>query len=88
MSPDNPTTPRPEHPRPDFERLDWLNLNGTWGFRYDPEGRGVRESWFSGNGSQFHEQIVVPYAWQSKLSEQCNPDYRRVKSGSMAGQST
>jgi hypothetical protein len=24
--------PLPEHPRPDFERHDWLNLNGGWDF--------------------------------------------------------
>lgn len=22
--------PRPEYPRPQFERVDWMNLNGTW----------------------------------------------------------
>ena len=24
--------PLPEHPRPDFERAEWLNLNGRWRF--------------------------------------------------------
>ena len=27
--------PRPEHPRPQFEREDWINLNGTWTFEFD-----------------------------------------------------
>ena len=27
--------PLPEHPRPDFERADWLNLNGYWAFTFD-----------------------------------------------------
>ena len=22
--------PRPEYPRPQFERTDWINLNGEW----------------------------------------------------------
>ena len=29
--------PLPEHPRPDFERTNWLNLNGVWRFRFDAE---------------------------------------------------
>ena len=24
--------PLPEHPRPDFQRVDWMNLNGRWQF--------------------------------------------------------
>ena len=28
--------PRPEHPRPDFQRANWLSLNGSWDFRFDP----------------------------------------------------
>ena len=30
--------PRAEYPRPDFERKDWLNLNGQWSFRLDTQG--------------------------------------------------
>ena len=29
--------PRPEHPDPGAERPHWLNLNGSWQFRFDPE---------------------------------------------------
>jgi len=32
-----PDIPLPEHPRPDFERPAWVNLNGTWQFRFDAE---------------------------------------------------
>ena len=28
-------TPRAEYPRPQFEREQWLNLNGTWTFDFD-----------------------------------------------------
>ena len=27
--------PLPEHPRPDFKRQQWINLNGTWEFKFD-----------------------------------------------------
>lgn len=27
--------PLPEHPRPDFERVNWINLNGSWDFEFD-----------------------------------------------------
>ncbi|MFZ2636387.1 MAG: sugar-binding domain-containing protein [Rectinemataceae bacterium] len=69
--------PRPEHPRPDFERNDWLNLNGTWGFAFDDEEAGLRERWFAeevaptakhGAKSQFDREIIVPFCYQSKAS--------------------
>ena len=27
--------PRSEHPKPQFERNNWLNLNGEWDFEFD-----------------------------------------------------
>ncbi len=27
--------PRPEYPQPQFQRDDWMNLNGTWQFGFD-----------------------------------------------------
>lgn len=59
--------PRPEYPRPQFVREDWLNLNGTWDFAFDDADRGVAERWFLGEG-RFDRTIVVPFAYQSKLS--------------------
>src|SRR6267142_1902993 len=46
--------PLPEHPRPDFQRAQWLNLNGRWQFAFDslPTGR----------------EILVPFSWGSPLS--------------------
>ena len=35
-----PAIPLPEHPRPDFERAEWVNLNGDWSFRFDPANAG------------------------------------------------
>ncbi len=62
--------PRPEYPRPDRQRghiegVDWLNLNGHWQFRFDPERRGGDERWFETGGPDWREQIVVPFCWES-----------------------
>ena len=27
--------PRAEHPWPQWERANWMNLNGTWEFEFD-----------------------------------------------------
>ena len=29
------TIPRSEYPRPQFERKDWVNLNGEWSYTFD-----------------------------------------------------
>ena len=65
--------PRPEHPRPDFERSEWLNLNGVWDFAFDPE-----QQWKEPNDAKFDQRIVVPFPWESKLSGVHRPDYRGV----------
>lgn len=62
--------PRPEHPRPDRQRgkiegVDWLNLNGAWQFRFDPDRRGHDERWFAPGGRDWREQIIVPFCWES-----------------------
>ena len=47
--------PRSEYPRPQFIRDDnWINLNGEWEFSFK---KGV-----------FNSMIIVPYAYQTKLS--------------------
>ena len=61
------TIPLPEHPRPDFERADWINLNGHWAFTFD---EAVASSVLSGGDfSAFDQKILVPFPWGSKLSE-------------------
>ena len=62
--------PRPEYPRPDRQRgtlegHDWLNLNGPWQFRFDPERRGVEERWHVPDDLEWREQILVPFCWES-----------------------
>jgi hypothetical protein len=62
--------PRPEYPRPDRQRgtlegHDWLNLNGPWLFRFDPERRGVKERWHLPDDVEWREQILIPFCWES-----------------------
>jgi len=59
--------PLPEHPRPDFQRQQWLNLNGPWQFRFDKENIGQKQQWFK-DGTDFTDTIMVPFPWGSKLS--------------------
>ncbi len=60
--------PLPEHPRPDFERADWINLNGPWSLRFDAASAGLEEKWFSAGLESFPKAITVPFPWGSKLS--------------------
>jgi hypothetical protein len=63
-----PAIPLPEHPRPDFERAEWVNLNGDWAFRFDPGGAGEDERWFESAPAGFPLTIHVPFPWGSRLS--------------------
>jgi len=58
--------PLPEHPRPDFQRENWLNLNGTWEFQFDSLDVGLEQEWFK--SPIFVEKITVPFPWGSRLS--------------------
>jgi len=59
--------PLPEHPRPDFERPEWVNLNGPWSFRFDSVDVGVQEGWYEGE-TDFPRTITVPFSWAAPLS--------------------
>jgi hypothetical protein len=63
-----PEIPRPEHPRPQFQRADWLTLNGAWEFRFDDLDEGVAGEWWRPEAAGFDRQIVVPFCWESELS--------------------
>jgi len=58
--------PLPEHPRPDFERSEWVNLNGKWNFAFDKENIGFDQQWFK--TGDFKQEIMVPFPWGSELS--------------------
>ena len=38
--------PRPEHPNPQFERKNWINLNGEWEFEIDFSSSGTDREFF------------------------------------------
>ena len=59
--------PLPEHPRPDFERANWINLNGSWDFEFDSLTIGLTKKWQSGI-PVFSKKINVPFPWGSPLS--------------------
>ncbi|MEO7182470.1 MAG: sugar-binding domain-containing protein [Gemmatimonadaceae bacterium] len=59
--------PLPEHPRPDFERSEWLNLNGRWQFAFDAKDVGERAAWFR-SGLPSPKPILVPFSWGAPLS--------------------
>ncbi len=66
-SPASAQIPLAEHPRPDFQRAQWVNLNGAWEFRFDKENAGLDQDWAAGK-AEFPLSITVPFPWGSKLS--------------------
>lgn len=63
----NINIPRKEYPRPQFERAEWLNLNGEWSFKFDKENKGEREKWYD-NKENFDKKIIVPFTYETKAS--------------------
>lgn len=59
-------TPRPEYPRPQFERQDWINLNGTWTYQFDFSKSGKERDCVNSKG--FEKNILVPFCPESSLS--------------------
>lgn len=66
--------PRAEYPRPQFERENWINLNGKWAFEIDNglsgEARGLQNV-----GVILNSTIIVPFCPESKLSGVQNTDF-------------
>ncbi|MFN8445171.1 MAG: glycoside hydrolase family 2 TIM barrel-domain containing protein [Caldilineaceae bacterium] len=79
---------RPEHPRPNFQRSQWINLNGPWRFAFDPGLIGEQEHWYLAGKlavrpymgrlrrEEFPLTINVPFPWESPASGVCRPDYK------------
>lgn len=65
---------RPEHPNPQFQRANWLNLNGEWDFIYDNENSGEEKGYYKPS-CQFNKKINVPFCPESKLSGVGNTDF-------------
>ncbi len=61
-SPISPVRVNPVYTHPDERRI---SLSGEWGFRLDPENRGMAERWFAAP-DMFSELIAVPGSWQGQ----------------------
>lgn len=57
----DPDNVLPEYPRPQFERSEWLNLNGIWDFKFAND-----KIAYSNEG--FDEEILVPFPVESAIS--------------------
>lgn len=73
---DDGSIPRSEHPNPQFQRDDFFSLNGIWSFEFDDEDRGLSNQWY--NEHAFTQQILVPFAYQSKLSGIADPSFHDI----------
>lgn len=54
------------YPRPQFERKDWLNLNGKWDFNFDDANVGEQQQWYKKH--DFNSEIIVPFTYETKAS--------------------
>lgn len=67
------TVPRPEHPNPQFERKNWLNLNGIWEFEIDNSKSGIDRKLYL--AERLSGSITVPFCPESELSGVGNRDF-------------
>lgn len=65
---------RTEHPKPQFERKNWLNLNGEWQFQIDRGCSGAERGIFA-DDVPFDGRIMVPFCPQSRLSGVADTDF-------------
>jgi beta-galactosidase/beta-glucuronidase len=64
--------PRPEYPRPQFERQEWLSLNGDWEFEFDDQNVGLEQNWAT-RLKPFGRNILVPFCFESRRSGIADP---------------
>ncbi|WHY74829.1 glycoside hydrolase family 2 protein [Fictibacillus enclensis] len=62
------TQKRSEYPRPQFQRDNWLNLNGEWNFIFDDENEGMNKIWYKNGLPEESLKIQVPFAYQCEES--------------------
>ncbi|WP_172369990.1 glycoside hydrolase family 2 protein [Sporosarcina jiandibaonis] len=65
-----------EYPRPQFQRNEWLNLNGEWNFAFDDNEIGLKEKWYNSFPKQ--TKINVPFAYQAEHSGIGDPTFHDV----------
>ena len=73
MSRARKSLPRPEYPRPQFQREDWINLNGPWTYCFDFGSSGMDRELQNSKG--FDARIVVPFCPESELSGVGHKDF-------------
>lgn len=66
--------PRPEHPKPQFQRENWMNLNGTWRFEIDNACSGIARGYTKAD-TVLSGEILVPFCPESELSGVNNKDF-------------
>ena len=69
----NSSIPRAEYPRPQFQREQWLNLNGCWSYAFDFGQSGYERDWQ--NSAGFDGHITVPFCPESRLSGVAYTDF-------------
>lgn len=67
--------PRSEYPRPQFVRDQWLNLNGTWTFEFDPGDSGFERGFVN---KRFDSTIIVPFCPESDMSGIGDTDFHEA----------
>ncbi len=67
--------PRSEYPRPQFQRDEWLCLNGEWQFDIDAGNSGLERGML---GKDLEHRITVPFCPESELSGIGNVDFMNV----------
>ncbi|GLO67949.1 MULTISPECIES: glycoside hydrolase family 2 protein [Oceanobacillus] len=60
------TYQRTEYPRPQYQRSEWINLNGTWKFSFDDNNIGEKSQW--NKKPSFTDEIQVPFTYETKAS--------------------
>lgn len=75
---------RIEHPNPQFERVNWLNLNGEWDFGYKKVSNSFKFSNDAStairyyNKNEYSCKINVPFCIESELSGIKNTDFTNL----------
>jgi beta-galactosidase/beta-glucuronidase len=67
---------RNEYPRPQFQRKEWLNLNGEWDFAFDDDNKGLVNKWYKNFPKE--KKIIVPFAYQTKKSGIGDPSFHDI----------
>ena len=67
---------RKEHPKPQFERENWMNLNGEWEFEFDFGNSGEERGLYTPD-APFSRKIKVPFCPESALSGIGYTDFMR-----------